>query len=495
MTDVNADVVVIGAGVAGLCAALAAKEAGANPVVIEAAPEHERAGNTAFAAGAFRIAHRGTDDIVKLIPDLSPEELATTDFGHYTDAYFSDMARLTRGRCDPDLTKTLVDASLDTAVWMRGHGVRFIPNYRSQGYVDGGKTRFRGTTVVTISGGGAGLTDALYRAIDRAGIPVFYNTRAIALERTMNAIEGVHVSAPGSANTLRTNSVVIASGGFESNPAWRARYLGPGWDLAKVRGTRHNTGDGLRIATDIGASTAGHWSGCHSVAWDLNAPTFGDISVGVDFKKDSYQYCVMINAHGQRFLDEGEDIRTFTYAKNGAIILRQPAQFAWQIFDGKVLDLLRDEYKIRRVTKVRADSLEALANQLSGVDKARFLRTIQTFNDAVITDVPFNPNVKDGRATRGLPIPKSNWANTIDTPPFEAYAVTCGVTFTFGGLRISTESEVIDVAGLPIPGLYACGSATGGLFYFNYPGGSGLIAGAVYGKIAGTNAAKHCVGR
>jgi tricarballylate dehydrogenase len=287
----------------------------------------------------------------------------------------------------------------------------------------------------------------------------------------------------------RAGAVVLASGGFESNTEWRARYLGPGWDLAKVRGTRFNTGDGLRMALDAGAAAAGNWSGCHSVAWDLSAPEFGDIAVGNDFKKDSFQYAIVVNAKGERFLDEGADFRNFTYAKYGAVILQQPGQFAWQVFDGKVLGLLRGEYRIRQVTKVRADTIEELAEKLYGVDPQGFLKTVREFNAAVAQERPFNPNVKDGRATRGLSVPKSNWANTIDEPPFEAYGVTCGITFTFGGVKISPSCNVMDVDGRPVPGLFACGTIAGGLFYFNYPGGAGLAAGAVFGRAAGNSAA------
>jgi tricarballylate dehydrogenase len=494
MAKTDADVIVVGAGVAGLCAALSAHDAGARVLVLEAAPEDARGGNSAFAAGAFRFAYGGVDDVLKVIPDLSPEEIENTEFGEYIDKYFDDMDRVTEGRCDPALVEVLVGRSLETAAWMRENGVRFIPNYGSQGYKVGAKTRFRGGSTVVISGGGLGLVAALFGALERKGIDVAYETRADGLIRGAGGIEGVRAWGPSGPREILAPAVVIAAGGFESNPEMRARYLGPGWDLAKVRGTRFNTGAGLRMALDAGAGAAGNWSGCHAVAWDLSAPEFGDINVGVDFKKDSYPYGIVINANGDRFLDEGADIRTFTYAKYGAVILRQPGQFAWQVFDAKVLDLLRDEYHIRQVTRVRADTIEALAAKLHGealygVDAGRFLATVKAFNGAVQTDIPFDSNVKDGRGTEGLPIPKSNWANTVDTPPFEAYAVTCGVTFTFGGLRITPGAEVADSAGKPIPGLFACGSSAGGLFYFNYPGGSGLIAGAVFGRIAGAGAA------
>ena len=494
MSEAAWDVIVVGAGIAGLSAALAAREAGARPLVLEAAPEEHRGGNSAFAAGAFRLAYGGLEDVLRVVPDLGPEEVETTEFGSYTDAFFEDFDRITEGRADPELVAVLAREGVDTAAWLRGQGVRFIPNYASQGYRVGGKMRFRGGSPFHVSGGGAGLMNALFAAVERAGIPVAYETRAVSLIHGEDGIEGVRARRGRGVEAFRAPCVVLASGGFESNAAWRARYLGPGWDLAKVRGTAFNTGDGLRMGLEAGASAAGNWSGCHSVAWDLSAPEFGDIAVGIDFKKDSYQYGIVVNTDGERFLDEGADIRTFTYAKYGGVILRQPHQFAWQVFDGKVLGLLRDEYRIRQVTKVRANSIEDLARNLYRMNSDRFLETVAAFNAAVRTDVPFDPNVKDGRHTVGLAVPKSNWANPVDTPPFEAYAVTCGITFTFGGLRITPGAEVVDVAGRPIPGLYACGSTVGGLFYFNYPGGSGLIAGAVFGRIAGTAAARAAPG-
>jgi tricarballylate dehydrogenase len=200
-----------------------------------------------------------------------------------------------------------------------------------------------------------------------------------------------------------------------------------------------------------------------------------------------------VNAAGKRFVDEGADFRNYTYAKYGRVVLEQPGQFAWQIFDGKVKHLQRDEYRIRQITKATGNTIEELAHKLEGVNAEQFLRTVAEYNKAVRSDVPFNPNVKDGRGTVGLAVPKSNWANTIDEPPFEGYAVTCGLTFTFGGLRITTRGEVLNTDAQSIRGLYAAGELVGGLFYFNYPGGSGLTSGAVFGRIAGTSAA--CAGR
>ncbi|HXF65363.1 MAG TPA: FAD-binding protein, partial [Burkholderiales bacterium] len=276
----------------------------------------------------------------------------------------------------------------------------------------------------------------------------------------------------------------------EANPEWRTRYLGPGWELAKVRGTRFNVGDGLRMALEIGACPYGNWSGCHAVGWDRNAPEFGDLTVGDQFEKHSYIFGILVNAEGKRFVDEGADFHSFTYAKYGAEVLRQPGQFAWQVFDAKVKHLLRPEYGGRKVTRVVAATLEELAQKLEGVNPEGFLKTVREFNAAVRVEVPFNHAVRDGRGTTGISPPKSNWANPLDTPPFEAYQVTCGITFTFGGLRINHRNgQVYDLNLVPIPGLYAAGEMVGGLFYFNYPAGTGLVSGAVFGRIAGAGAA------
>jgi tricarballylate dehydrogenase len=483
------DVIIVGAGNAALCAALAARETGASVLVLERAPEDERGGNSRFTAGAMRVAYRGLDDLLELVPDLSDEEKRNTDFGAYPeDAFFDDLARVTDYRGDPDLTELLVRRSFDTLKWMRTKGVRFVPMYGRQAYKVDGKFKFWGGVSIEASGGGPGLVDYLHRAAEREGIDVWYGARALSLLRDDDGVNGVRVRRAGRTGELAGRSVILACGGFEANAEWRTRYLGPGWELAKVRGSRFNTGDGIRMALEADAMPWGNWSGCHAVAWERNAPPFGDLAVGDQFQKHSYPLGIVVNADGERFLDEGADFRNLTYAKYGRAILGQPGQVAWQVFDDKVAHLLRDEYRIRQVTRAQANTLEELAAAMEGIDAERFLETARQFNAAVRTDVPFDPNVKDGRGTDGLEVPKSNWANPLDTPPYQAYAVTCGITFTFGGLRIDTGGRVLDMDGETIPGLYAAGELVGGLFYFNYPGGSGLTAGSVFGRIAGTAA-------
>ncbi len=485
------DVVVVGGGNAAFCAALAAREGVGRVLVLERAPEDEAGGNSRFTAGLMRVAYSGVEDLKRAMPDLSPEEIARTDFGTYTEEQFlDDMARVTEFRCDPDLTEILVKRSLDTVAWMRSKGVRFTAAWGRQAFNIDGKFKFWGGLTVEAVGGGPGLVESLTSAARKNGIEIWYSARATGLVADDEGVKGVRVKRAGKTVEVRAKSVVLAAGGFQANPEWRARYLGPGWELAKVRGTRFNTGDVIRMALDIGAAPVGNWSGCHAVAWERNAPEFGDLAVGDQFQKHSYPWGVYINAQGKRFVDEGADFRNYTYAKYGRVILAQPGQFAWQIFDAKVKAQLRDEYKIRQVTRRTANTLEELCAKLEDTDGSAALAELRAYNAAVRQDIPFNPNVKDGRCTEGLAIPKSNWANTLDTPPFEAYAVTCGITFTFGGLRINTDAQVISTDGEPIPGLYAAGELVGGIFYFNYPGGTGLTNGAVFGKIAGRSAAR-----
>jgi tricarballylate dehydrogenase len=434
--------------------------------------------------------HNGVADLRKdVIPDLSEAEARAIEIDPYTEAnFFNDLARLSEHLADPDLADTLVSRSRSTIVWMRSQGVRFIPMFARQAFKDGDRHRFWGGLAVEAVGGGPGLVEALYQRAAALGIQIDYGTRAMELKLDEAArIRAVAARTASGFRELPCQAVILACGGFEANPEWRARYLGPDWELARVRGTRHNVGDGLRMAIEIGAQPFGHWSGCHAVAWDLNAPAVGDRRVGDLFQKHSYPLGLIVNALGERFVDEGADLRNYTYAKYGREILRQPRRAAFQLFDQKVVGLLREEYRIREVTKAQADTIGELAQKLE-IDPDGLKRTVDEFNAAVQPGA-FNPAILDGKRTHGVSPPKSNWALRLDTPPYVGYAVTCGITFTFGGLRVNTRAQVLDTDDRPIMGLYAAGELVGGLFYHNYPGGAGLMSGSVFGRLAGESAA------
>ena len=490
------DVIVVGKGNAALCAALAAREHGASVAMLEAAPEDESGGNSRFAGGVMRFAYSTVDDL-KRVTELTEEDIANSDFDtNTTDEFFDDLFRLTSFRTDPQLSEMLVTRSLDTMAWLRSKGVKFVPNYGRQSALVNGKRKFFGRLPIEVSGGGAGLVQFLDGAARKSGIEIHYQTRAKSLIFDGERVVGVHTNQNGVSVDFYGKSVVLACGGFEANAEMRTRYLGPGWELAKVRGSRFNQGDGLNMALAAGAAAQGNWSGAHSTGWDMNAPDFGDINVGDQFQKHSYIFGLLINAHGKRFVDEGLDFHSFTYAKYGGEVLKQPGQFAWQVFDSKVKNLLRSEYRIKMMTKVSANTLEELATKLDGVDPVAFLETVRAYNASIKTEVPFDPTVKDGRGTVDLDPPKSNWAQALDTAPFDAYATTCGITFTFGGLRINPENgQVVDVHFNGIPGLFCAGEMVGGLFYFNYPSGTGLVSGAVFGRVAGNGAGQEAAGK
>ncbi|MCR6672612.1 FAD-dependent tricarballylate dehydrogenase TcuA [Devosia ginsengisoli] len=485
------DVLVVGAGNAALCSAISAHEQGANVLIIEAAPLDERGGNSFFTGGAFRFAYDGVDDLRGVSAALDEENLENIDFGTYTtDQYFDDMYELTQYRTDPELCEVLVRNSLETAKWFARQGVELRPGLGRQAFKVDGKFKFWGGLALHISGGGPAMMEALYKNAERRGIEIIYDCPAQSLIQEGGRVVGVGARLRGEPVDIRAGAVVLACGGFESNPEMRANYLGQGWDMAKVRGTRFNMGQGLKMALAIGAKPHGNWSGCHSVAWDVNAPPTGDLTVGDQFQKHNYPFGIMVNAKGERYVDEGANFHSHTYAKYGGEILKQPGMFAWQVFDSKVSHLLRSEYRIRRVTKAESDTLEGLAEQLEGVNPKQFLETVRAFNDACRSDVPFNPNILDGRGTSGLQIDKTNWANALDTPPYHAYHVTTGVTFTFGGLKVTPEAEVEDSYSGVVKGLYAAGEMVGGLFFQNYASGTGLMSGATFGRLAGAGAAR-----
>ncbi len=260
---------------------------------------------------------------------------------------------------------------------------------------------------------------------------------------------------------------------------------GRDWDLARVRGTRHNTGDGIRMALEVGAQPYGHWSSLPRGGVGPRAPAFGD-RAWATCSRSTRTARADRQHRGERFVDEGADFRNYTYAKYGREILAPAA--AGRVPDLRPEDgeLLREEYRIREVTKAEASTIEELAR--SSRSTPRLARTVREFNAAVRTGA-VQPGVLDGKGTAGSTPPKSNWALPLDSPPYVGFGVTCGITFTFGGLRVDTRAQVLDTRDRPIPGLYAAGELVGGLFYHNYPGGTGLMSGAVFGKTAGDSAA------
>lgn len=481
------DVVVIGAGNAAICAAIAAVEQGVSVIVLEKSPESEKGGNTAYTHGSFRFAYEGIEDIKQIIPELSDEEVAMSDFGRYSDeTFYDDLCRMTDYKTDPTLASILTAQSFEAMKWMTAHNVKFIPIYGRQAFKINGKFKFWGGMVIESVGGGQGLVETLHKEASHLGVEIAYNAMVTQLLCNDQGVYGVVVKQDGVTFSIHAKTVVLASGGFHANVEMRTKYLGAGWDQVHTRGNRYNTGDGLTMALSVGALSYGNWSQAHAVMGDRYLPDFEE-----GFQRLSYPFGILVNSDGRRFLDEGADFRNYTYAKYGRQVLKQKKNCAWQIFDATVSPLLREEYRGKKVTKVKANSLQELAQKIGEINVEQFLQEVSSYNEAIDETIPFNPNEKDGRHAVNLAIPKSNWANKIATAPFEAYAVTCGITFTFGGLKVNEEMAVQDIQYATIPGLYAAGEVVGGLFYSNYPGGAGLMAGTVFGKIAGESAAEY----
>ncbi|MGE0419117.1 MAG: FAD-dependent tricarballylate dehydrogenase TcuA [Acetobacteraceae bacterium] len=491
MTD-EADVIVVGAGNAALAAAVSAREAGAGRVIVlEKAPPAMRGGNTHWSGALLRFAFEDAEALRPLVPDAEdecPHFFADVPAYRYGD-FIADFRRVTAGQADPVLTDLVVANSYDAVRWMHDScGVPLEPAATLAGVRVNDRIKWPKGAVIRVVHEGPGLSDAWFACAENTGVELRYASAAIDLLRDPSGrIGGVLLRDDEGVKELRGKAVVLACGGFEANAQWRAQYLGAPWDLAKVRGTPHNQGDGLRMALAAGALPWGHWTGCHATPVSADWGQFAPREMTDKSNRLSYPFGVMINRQGLRFLDEGEDFQFLTYAKFGRRILGQPGALAYQIFDRKTVHLLEPRYATSE--PVLADTLPDLLDRLDIDDPVQALRTLESFNAAAPDPRGFDPSVKDGLATRGLVIDKTNWALRLDTPPFRAYSATAGVTFTFGGLKVDTAARVIGTDWRPIDGLYACGEIVGGLFYHNYMGGSGLVSGAVFGRIAGRAAA------
>jgi tricarballylate dehydrogenase len=491
------DVIVVGGGNAALVSALSAYQAGAHVAIFEAATQTERGGNSRFSSGIFRIPHTGLSSVEPLLHSSASDDVKYCRMDPYTrDMYHKDIDRTSKGQCDGKQVDVMLQHAFETVTWMKEElGVKWqLPLgkffdrekiIKAQGVV----SMPPWDTIMAI-GEGTGLMEALWEAVEKTDISVFHGTPVADLIADGDTIRGVKVRSRDV--TLKYfGQVILACGGFEASSRLRRQYLGEGWDLVALRGTRFNTGTMMEKAVAVGAGVAGHFGGCHATPHDLNAPKVLHPDDTDKMSRYSFPYSVMVNAEGHRFMDEGENHFSLTYAKTGSAIVRQPHAIAYQIFDQKTLHLLEPRYSV--ASPVQADTVEELALKI-GIDANVLSKTIGDYNAAAPSDAEqkFDAFSLDGVSTgTALAIPKSNWALPIDKGPFVAYGVTCGITFTYGGLRTDDAARVLNNEDLIMPGLWAVGEIAGGFFAFNYPGGSGLTKGAVFGRIAGQAAAKR----
>ncbi|HWG05935.1 MAG TPA: FAD-dependent tricarballylate dehydrogenase TcuA [Beijerinckiaceae bacterium] len=482
------DIIVIGAGSAAFEAAVAARKAGAERVVmLEKAPEAEYGGNARHSGTGFRFVHAGGSEIRQFIPEISDADFATMHIPPYSaDDFMADLDRMTQKRIDRDLATLLVSQSNHAVHWMRDVGIEWEP-LKEHAMVDG-KRYFERGIAIHVKGGGLGQLQQ-WRAIATAlGVEIRFASPVSAILGDMRAVEGVRVSTAERSYELRAKAVVACSGGFQANSEMRARYLSGATDFMKVRGTKHDTGEITRYLLELGARPAGHWQSGHMSPIDAKAPEFETAQDaegrGNTQSRYDYPFGISVNALGLRFFDEGEAQHSYTYAKTGRAVLAQPGAIAFQIYDQKGLKLRR--YPHHPATFEEASTIAELAGKI-GLEPRVLVHTVETFNAAVEESIAFDPRRPDGRSAKGLDVPKSNWACRIDEPPFRAYPVTGGITFTFGGLQVDTNAQVVSVADQPIRGLYASGDILG-LFFHNYPSFTGQTRNAVFSRIAGERA-------
>jgi len=479
------DVVIIGAGNAALCAALAANDRGANVLIIEKAPPSEQGGNCPFTGGGFRFVHNGLNDLSTLIPGNNKHN--NFKMAPYTSIEFKKhMLEVTKGDIDRNLMDIIVSQSRPTINWMTRKGVIWeLPSSRISSSINA-PSIIPNSVGLSAYESGPGLIKMLTKSINQNAITILYETEMIDLiQNKQKEICAIICKDSDGTHKINTKSVVLACGGFEANPEMRKKHLGKGWENAKVRGSKFNTGDGHRVAISLGAKPTGQWSGCHATPIDINAPTTGNQAITERMPRRSYPLGITVNINSERFIDEGEGFAEQTFVNMGSHILRQEKSIAFQIFDSKSFDLLEPRYN--NSTPTISENLNELAIKLN-IPESKFIKTVTEFNKAA-SNGKYYPEKLDNISTNNLTIPKSNWGIKIDSPPFYGYCVTGGIAYTYGGPKIDIKARVLDQNNEPITGIYAAGEIVGGILFHNSLRGAGLMHGSVFGKIAGTNAA------
>ncbi len=461
MSDaLSCDVLVIGGGNAALCAALSAREQNASVILVESASRAWRGGNSSHTRN-FRCMHNApTDVLVESYPE---------------DEYFQDVFRVTGGETNEEMARYVIRETEACAPWMKKNGVRFQPSL--------GGTLHLGRTNAFFLGGGKALVNAYFKAAEKAGVQIMYETEAKKLNFVDNKCESVDLVSNGKPLSISAKSVVIASGGFESNIEWLEEAWGPAARNFLIRGTRYNQGVMLRELMRNNACIIGDPTQGHAVAIDARAPKYDG---GIVTRVDCVSLGIVVNKEGRRFYDEGEDFWPKRYAIWGRLVAQQPDQVAYCIIDSKAIGrFMPSVFK-----SISAPTIEALAESLN-LPVATVKETVETYNNAVQPGT-FDHSVLDGCRTQGLQPDKTNWATKIDTGPFYAYPLATGITFTYMGVKVTKQAQVIMDDQSLSQNVFAAGEImAGNILSKGYVAGFGMAIGTVFGRIAGTEAAKH----
>ena len=457
------DVAVVGGGNAGLCAALSAADRGARVIVLERAPYAFRGGNSRHTRN-LRCMHDAPTDVLT---------------GAYLeDEYFADLVRVTGGETTEALARLVVRGSADCPAWLRRFGARLQPSLRG--------TLHLGRTNAFFLGGGKALMNSYYAAAERRGIVVRYDADVTALEIKGDRFTAAVVHTPEEQFTVEAGTLVLASGGFESNLEWLKEIWGPAADNFIIRGTPYNTGTILKQMIACGAESIGDPTQCHAVAVDARAPKFDG---GIVTRLDCIPFGIVVNRRAERFYDEGEEVWPKRYAIWGRLVAQQPDQIAWSIVDRKV----SRSFMPSVFPPIEAPSIRELAGMI-GLGPAALDATVQAFNRAVRPGT-FTPDRPDDCRTEGLAPEKTHWAQPLDTPPFWAYPLRPGITFTYLGLKVDERARVLMHGGAPAANIFAAGEImAGNVLGKGYVAGVGMTIGTVFGRIAGREAASHVAG-
>ena len=457
-TSRHYDILIVGGGNAALCAAISARRGGASVLVVEAAPRFYRGGNTRHTRN-MRCAH-----------DSATETLSGP---YYEDEFFEDLLRVTGGKTDEKLARMMIAESKDMLGWIVEQGVRFQPSL--------GGTLSLGRTNSFFLGGGRAMLNALYQTAEALGVDVAYDAEVVGLDIQGGRFKSATVRHQGHDFVIGAKAVIAASGGFEANIEW----LKEGWgEIAEnflIRGTPYNRGTVLKMLIDQGVQQIGDPTQCHAVAIDARAPKFDG---GIITRLDCVVFGVVVNKHAERFYDEGEEVWPKRYAIWGRLVAAQPDQIAYIIFDSRSLELFMPSL----FPPVKANSIAELAEKL-GLEEEALSHTLSDFNAAVQPGT-FDPAILDDCRTQGLAPQKSHWARRIESPPFYAYPVRPGITFTYLGVRVNEQSRMVMADGAAADNMFAAGEImAGNVLGQGYAAGIGMTIGSVFGRIAGREAA------
>jgi tricarballylate dehydrogenase len=445
------DVLVVGGGNAALCAAMSARDAGARVLLLEKTAPEWRGGNSKYTRN------------VRVASPTYPE-----------DEFLRDLIQVTGPDLDHRLARFTIERSRELPAWMEAHGARWQPALRG--------TLQLSRTNRFFLGGGKALLNAYYRHAERAGVEVRYRAEVVALEIEDGAFRAARVRTPEGERAVGAGAVVVASGGFEGNRDWLRRIHGEAADNYLIRGSGANDGRLLGQLLELGARRRGNPHGFHAVACDARSPR---AEGGIVTRIDAIPFGIVVNREGRRFADEGADLWPKRYASWGGLIARQPEQLAFSVFDSQVAG----RFIPPLYPPLRADRLEDLAGRM-GIDATVLIETVEGFNRAVDRETPYDPGRLDGRGTRGLDPPKSNWALAIERPPYFAYPLRPGITFTYLAVGVDERARVLREDGRPFANVFAAGEVMAGNVLLNgYLGGFGMTIGSVFGRIAGEEAA------